>query len=120
MIYRRLDNNGDYSFGRGRQDFISDSSAVAQAVKTRLQFAKATFWRDIKDGTPWVQNIWGTSGSAKNRAVVDSILQNRIAGTQGCKSLISYESVFSKANRVDSIQVSLDTIFGTVVVQEQL
>lgn len=38
MRYRREDENGDYTFGRGDSGFFVDCpEAVAQAVKTRLQ-----------------------------------------------------------------------------------
>ena len=37
MRYRKLDEDGDYSFGRGAADFwVNVPDAPAQAVRTRL------------------------------------------------------------------------------------
>ncbi len=36
MIYRRIDANGDYTFGQGKFNFVSGTEAVAQAIKTNL------------------------------------------------------------------------------------
>ena len=32
MLYRRLDENWDYSFGRGRQNYISGLDAVGRRI----------------------------------------------------------------------------------------
>ena len=37
MRYRKLDANGDYTFGSGSSCFISDHDAVVQAIVTRLK-----------------------------------------------------------------------------------
>ena len=52
MLYRRLDENWDYCFGRGRQNYISGLDAVVQAIKTRLQLLKEEWWEDQNDKMP--------------------------------------------------------------------
>ncbi|EJX4360738.1 hypothetical protein OD522_005447, partial [Salmonella enterica] len=60
MRYRREDENGDYTFGRGDSGFFVDCpEAVAQAVKTRLQLWQGQWFLDVNEGTPYEQTIIG-------------------------------------------------------------
>ena len=63
MIYRRLDADYDYTFGQGKQDFVSGVDAVAQAIYTRLFLLFGEWWEDQKDGLPLWQSIIGVPGS---------------------------------------------------------
>lgn len=111
MIYRRLDNNGDYSFGRGKQDFIAASDAVAQAIKTRLLLLTAEWWEDQSDGTPLFQSILGAYGTEDSLDSVDLIIQERILGTDNVAEITEYTSNYE--NRVFSVSCTVNTIFGT-------
>ena len=44
MKYRKLDNNGDYSFGSGFSDFVYDKNAIAQAIKTKILLFYGEWW----------------------------------------------------------------------------
>ena len=37
MIFRSLDELGDWNFGKGVQDFVSGNDAIALNIKTRIQ-----------------------------------------------------------------------------------
>jgi hypothetical protein len=51
---RKLDQNGDYSFGCNFQDFWKDdANAVAQILKTRLLLFTGEWWLDRSEGMPW-------------------------------------------------------------------
>lgn len=89
--YRRLDSNNDYSFGRGQGDFVTGIEAVAQACVTRLRLWKETFWRDLEDGTPYMQDIIATNGSIQNLRAISDIIQGRIAGTP---DVLAVDNVF--------------------------
>jgi hypothetical protein len=110
MIYRKLDSNGDYSFGRGGQDFHSGTVAVAQAIKTRLLLFSSEWWEDLEQGLPLFQNILGASGSPESLNGVDLLIQERITGTSGVKSLSNYTRSFD--NRELSISCNVTTIYG--------
>lgn len=83
MRYRKLDADGDFTFGHGSTDFLVDSpDAVAQAIKTRLQEWKGEWFLDVSEGTPW-QALMG-KGTQKN---IDPELRARILGTEGVKEI---------------------------------
>lgn len=115
MIYRKLDANQDYTFGQGKQDFVSGVEAVRQAVQTRLQLYKGTFWRDIDDGFPMFQ-VMGGSGAPENIALIESQLRQRILGTQGVTAILSYSSTFNGADREYGYTATLQTIYSNTVV----
>lgn len=114
MMYRRLDTNGDYSFGRGKQDFIAGAAAVAQAIKTRLLLLLEEWWEDQTDGTPLFQEVLGVSGTPENINAIDLVIQDRIITTENVLEIVSYESDYE--NRNYSMQCTVNTTFGTVEV----
>lgn len=60
MRYRKQDEQGDYSFGSGLNDFhIDRSEAVALAIETRLKLWVGEWFADTSDGTGWSQAILG-------------------------------------------------------------
>ena len=106
MIYRQLDQNGDYQIGQ----FIENSPAtVAQAVQTRLLLWMGEWFLDITDGTPYMQGILGHNTN------YDFEIQSRILGTPGVTEMVSYSSNVD-ANRNLSVQATINTIYGQATV----
>lgn len=115
MQYRRLDENGDYSFGRGSQDFVSGTLAVAQAIKTCLLLLEGEWWEDIQEGLPLFQNILGSSGSPESLNGVDLLIQERIARTPGVKNITNYSRTFQ--DREYSVTCTVETVYGDAAVE---
>jgi hypothetical protein len=113
MIYRKLDNDGDYSFGRGKQDFVSDVNAVAQAIKTRLLLLVGEWWEDQADGTPMFQSILGIPGSDENIESADLIIKDRILDTPYVTEIITYSSNYEKRHL--DVKYTVNTSFGSTV-----
>jgi hypothetical protein len=113
ITYRKLDNNGDYIFGRPSTEFLTNTEAVAQAIKTRLLLLYGEWWETITDGTPFWQQIAGANGNKKS--VVDSILQERISGTTGVKSIAAFASTFNPSTRTYTFTATVLTDYSTTV-----
>lgn len=109
MKYRKLDDEGDFTFGHGDLDYHKDSpEAAAQAVKTRLMLWAGEWFLDQEEGTPWGLRVLG-----KNRAAdYDPLIRLRILETQGVESLESYESVWDENSRKLEIAATINTIYG--------
>ncbi len=59
MRYRREDDDGDYTFGRGDDTWlINTPEAVAQAVKTRFLLWYGQWFLDTTAGTPGYSRCW--------------------------------------------------------------
>lgn len=109
MRYRRLDANGDYSFGQGQANFLINSpAAVAQAVKTRLLLSTGEWFLDKDEGTPYATDVLGRNTQSKR----DVAIRNRILGTPGVTGLASYTSSVDAAARKFSVVAVVDTEFG--------
>jgi len=121
MKYRRLSDTGDYTFGAADQDFVYDIDATAQAIKTRLQLYRDSFWRDLPDGLPMFQNILGSRGSISNLAQVDGIIQQRISGTQNVQAITEFSSEFSRDSREYIFTANVQTTFSqNIIIQDSI
>lgn len=107
MRYRALDANGDYVIGRSGQFLANSPQCVAQAIMTRLRQFVGEWFLDTSDGTPYMTEILGT-GTQNTR---DFAIKDRITGTPGVSSILSYQSNVD-ATRAMTVSVVVDTIYG--------
>ncbi|MGK2829253.1 hypothetical protein ACSI5F_03990 [Ralstonia pseudosolanacearum] len=109
MRYRKLDANGDYSWGHQQGDFYRDQAeAVAQAVKTRLGLTLGEWFLDVTDGMPWNTQVLGKY----TKAQYDGAIQDRILGTQGVTEIVSYASTLDTQARTLTVTVTINTQYG--------
>lgn len=109
MRYRKLDSNGDYTFGHGRLDFLIDSPAtVAQAIQTSLALFQGEWFLDTSKGVPWNTEVLGYG----TQSLYDTVIKEAIRGVQGVVSIASYISTLDTKARRLSVQVTVLTQFG--------
>lgn len=109
MRYRALDENGDYSFGRGGANYLTNQpEAVAQAVKTRLQLLAGEWFLDLAEGTPYAQGVFGK----QTRDNYDFVIRDRILNTEGVTAITEYESALDDDTRQLTVSVTIDTRYG--------
>lgn len=117
MRYRKLDADGDYTFGHQQADFYRDQpEAVAQAIQTRLGLYAGDWFLDTTEGTPWRQDVLGKGTGA----VYDLVIRERILDTPGVLSLDAYSSTLDRDRRSLSVQATVTTLYGTTQVQATL
>lgn len=110
MKYRKLDKNGDFSFGHNSSDFLVNTpEAVAQAVKTRLLLIEGEWFLDITEGTPYYTDILGMNTIKK----YDLAIQDVILETQGVISLLKYDSFLNSMTRALTIDAIINTVYGS-------
>jgi hypothetical protein len=113
MRYRKLDADGDYTFGRGQGDFLVDSpTCVAQAVQTALLLAQGEWFLDSTAGVPWSTKILGYGTGS----VYDLTLKEAILGVEGVDSITSYSSTLDALTRRLTVVADISTIYGAVTV----
>lgn len=114
MRYRKLDSQGDYVFGQGPQEFLTDSpEAVAQAIATRLRLETGEWFLDSQEGTPYQEQILGTN----KQTTYDFAIKERILGTQGVIAITSYSSYVNPNTRAISAEAVVQTRYGAVAIQ---
>lgn len=116
MRYRREDESGDYTFGRGDNTWLINSpEAVAQAVKTRFLLWRGQWFLDTSAGTPWVQSVLGKQRpEAYNLAIRKHLLE-----TNGVNSIISFDTTLNTSSRRVIFTATIDTIYGTTTVKNE-
>ena len=113
MRYRKLDANGDYSFGGGLGNFFIDQpEAVGQAVLTRLELRLGEWFLDPADGTAWDTEVLGYNTAGAR----DIVIQDRTLGTQGLLAITSYSSFINRNTRKFSVSETISTVYGTTPV----
>jgi hypothetical protein len=118
MKYRRLDPNGDYSFGRGGQDFTQDIDAIAQAIKTKLLLLQGEWWEDTGEGLPLFQHILGVAGNEEGLSGADLLIQERILQTPGVTTIDNYNRTYT--DRAYSVSCDVNTVYGSTSVSTTL
>jgi hypothetical protein len=117
MRYRKLDINGDFTFGQGAGNFyVNTPAAVAQAVKTQLGLIEGEWFLDTTLGTPYNSKILG----AGHISTYDAAIQEVIMNTQGVTKIIQYSSNYNPSTRQARVSVTLDTLYGSVTLSTNL
>ena len=117
MRYRKLDADGDYSFGARRGRLFRDSpDTVAQAVKTRLMLLRGEWFLDSTEGMPWQGEVLGK----QPRASYDWAIRQRMLGTPGVTGISDYASRLDPQSRGLSVTATLTTLYGLAIVQAAL
>lgn len=105
MIIRALDTNGDWTFGQGKQNYLSGQQAIAQNIKTRLlSFLGNCPW-DMTAGIDWITLLGKTNTMTQIQLNVRSI----ILQSYGVLRINSLSVSFT--NRQLSLSFNIDTIF---------
>lgn len=105
MIVRAFD--GDIATS-GTQ-FKTGKAAIAQTIRTRLSLWLGEYFRNINDGTPWIQEILGKQFSEQTR---ESAIKRRIEGTVGVQEITQFDADFDLTTRAYIVTCSVITNDG--------
>lgn len=108
MIVRSVDDNNDWNFGRGRNDYKRDRLAVMQNVQTRLQeFLGDCFFNTVA-GIDWL-NLLGSKDIEALKLRISSVIIN----TEDISGLIQTSIRVSETRKL-FITYEADTIYGSI------
>ena len=114
MIIRALDSDRDFTFGRGRQNYLHDDKAIALNIETRVKsFLNDCFWA-MDFGIDW----WNLLGVRNPTAQANILIQVRamVAASYGVVRIISVEAFTDRITRNLILEITLDSIFTRGVV----
>lgn len=107
MRVRAVDENHDWTFGRGLQDYKLDSRAVSQNVKTRLLSFYNDCFFDLEAGIDWFNLL---SRGTENFLLL-AIKQN-IVNTEGVTGLNTVDVDYARYSRHITIRYDIKTIYS--------
>ncbi len=107
-----IGTDGDLTLTSGDFVFVEESYRVAQAIETTLRTLRGEWFLNTGFGVPYFQSILGQKMVTKD--TFDSIVRSAVVGVPDVNRILEYESSFDRANRVYSVTLKADTIFGPV------
>ncbi len=106
MIVRSIDSDGDWSFGKGKNDYLSANDAIGQNIKTRLQSFLGDCFFAMSAGIDWF-NLLGS----KNIIGLQLSIQATILNTTGVTRIVDF-SLSLETNRRLNLQYTVETIYS--------
>ena len=114
MRYRKLDQNGDMTFGNQQADFFRDKpEAVAQAIWTRLRLWVGEWFIDQTEGTPYQQAMLGTN----KKRTIEPAMRQRILQTEGVTNIEEFQLTIDPDTRTANINAVVNTVYGSTQLQ---
>lgn len=113
MKTRALDALGDWVYGRGLQAYVTESDALKQNVSTRLKQWKGDCFFSTTSGVDW--NNYLDIGT---KALLDLDIKRIILQTSGILRIGNYSSILNHDTRNVSIECKVDTVFGSVTINQ--
>lgn len=109
MIIRSVDVNNDWNFGKGRNDYKKDLSAVTQNIKTRLQSFLGDCFFALDQGIDWF-NLLGSKQILELRLAIAAVILN----TEDVTEINLINITTSTSTRNILIQYDVNTVYGSV------
>lgn len=88
MIFRALDDNHDWMWGKGKSDFLTVNAAIGANIKTRLLSWVGDCFFDQNAGIDW----WNRLGSKNQRALLELDLKRVILQSEGVTGIVSFDT----------------------------
>lgn len=108
MRFRNVDENGDWVFGKGRNSYLTSTSALMMNIKTRLlSFLNDCFF-DTEAGIDW----WNLLGGKDQKAILASI-QRVVLRSSNVKKIIDMQ--YRLTGRNFSIQLTVEFANGEIL-----
>ncbi len=111
---RRLDKNGDYSFGQNLQDYEEGINAVAQNIKTKVSLFQGEWWESLGEGIPMFQSIIGEMNPEALKISSSLLITERIKEIEQVQSVEDVEPI--REGRKLIFNVTANTTEGKVEV----
>lgn len=108
MRFRNLDSNGDWTFGKGRNSYLTGNEALMLNIKTRLLEFLGDCFFDTQKGIDW-WNLLG--GKDLEKILID--VRRTILRSYQVKSIVDLQ--YSLVNRALSITVSIEFLDGEIL-----
>ena len=106
MIFRNLDADGDWCFGKGKNDYVRDVEAIGLNIKTRIYSWLNDCFFDMTAGIDWAARL----GDKNQKGLLDSDLKRIILSSEGVTGLESFSSQI--VGRKYSASFSIFTTFS--------
>ena len=105
MIFRALDENHDFMWGKGKSDFLTGNAAIGMNIKTRILSWVGDCFFDQNAGIDW----WNRLGSKNQRALLELDLKRIILQSEGVTGIVAFQT--NLMGRRFSASYTVNTIY---------
>lgn len=113
MAVRRLDENGDWTFGQGRANYLIGPDEVLQRVITRIKSFKNDWFLDVDQCIDWINLL----ANRNNSKIIEDEIERVTLSTPGVRS-VKQVKILSINKRDATILLSFDTIYNKAFQKE--
>ena len=107
MKFRRLNQNHDWTFGRGASNYADSNEAILLNCKTRLLSFKNDWFLDQNQNIDWFTIL----GQKNNEQTIINEVERVCLSSDGIAKVVSIDIVKSD-NRSANIEIVVNTIFS--------
>ena len=107
MAFRNLDGNGDWTFGKGANNYLRGNEAVGLDIRTRILSWVNDCFFDLPAGIDWINRL-GLLGQAD---LLEADIRRIITATDNVTAINDFN--VSVVDRDFSIFLNIDTIFSS-------
>lgn len=116
MIIRAIDDDSDWTFGKGKSSYKNNELALNQDVKTRLQEWKGDCFFDNDAGVDWKNRLAKRSQVAPLRDEVRTV----ILKSDGVVEVVNLDFNFDSISRNLTLNYSVKTIYSTEAINDTI
>ncbi len=106
MLFRNLDASNDWTFGKGKGDYVDQNAAIGLNIKTRILSWVGDCFFDLKAGIDWVNRL----GSKNQRNLLEIDLRRIILQSEGVTGILSFDTVL--VGRKFTANYSVNTVYS--------
>lgn len=113
MATRRIDDNGDWTFGQGTANYLIGAPEVLQNVITRIKSFQNDWYLDTKQCIDWFNIL----ANRNNQKIIEDEVSNVVFTTAGVRKVYEVK-ILNITKRDANIYVKFDTIYNVPFEQE--
>lgn len=106
VAFRNLDENGDWLFGKGKNDYARSQEAIKLDIKTRIHSWLGDCFFAVEDGIDW----WNRLGSFDQRELLEQDLRLAILQTDGVTEIVDFSTEL--VDRRFSASYTVNTVYS--------
>lgn len=107
MIVSALDKDNDWTFGRGRNNYITGSTAIAQKAKCRVRSFKNDNPLNMDDNIDWIYLMSEKNTEQETLREIERV----VLATDGVMRIIDLSMTVNKKTRNQVVELRIETVF---------
>lgn len=94
MIFRNLDSDGDWTMGKGLNNYVRLDEAIGLNIKTRIQSWLNDCFFAMDAGIDWANRL----GSKDQRGLLEADLRRIILQSEGVTGILAFDTILNGRN----------------------